>query len=271
MPSNTIITYSHLINQPTTTVAYSGQFDRYSFVGIASSSLQTVIMSANPEEAAASNNIVVTVPSAQTVVMSTGSGKAVVLPAPNDTEEKIRSFSELAVGWHYGSGHAPSQEMIATAIQWHRYLIRLGFTVTDAFPGANGEIMVTAYEGAHYMEVLLDTISTVSLIHERDGKEVRSLDQVTPDQAFHALGELAGEIWNTSGYFIQGISTVNMGSSRASPSRSMMTEPQSFNWPASLQPGPIFVRTYGNFIPTSGAIRLYSGSLTKPSSPRIAA
>jgi hypothetical protein len=209
--------------------------------------------------------------SAQTLVMSTATPRAVVWSAPNNTEEKIRSFSTLPVGWHYGSGRAPSPEMIATAIQWHRHLTGLGFTVIDAFPGINGEIMVTAYEGAHYVELLLDTISTVSLIHERDGKEVRSLDQVTPDQARRALGEFTGEIWNTSGYFIQSISTVNTASLRASRSRSMTTERPSSSWPVLLESGSASANTYENIIPTSGAIRLYSGSLTKPSSPRIAA
>jgi hypothetical protein len=196
-------------------------------------------------------------------------GQAAILPTSNSTEEKIRSFSMLAVGWHYGSGRAPSQETIATAIQWYKYLIRLGFTVTDSFPGRNGEIMVTAYEGPHYMEILLETTSTVSFLHERDGQEVRSLDHVTPDQVSHTLRELTGKIWNTSGYSIENISTVNAVSLRASHSRSTMTEPPSSTWGVSQ--GLPSANTYGSTIPTLGANRLYSGFLMKPSFQRIAA
>jgi hypothetical protein len=196
-------------------------------------------------------------------------GQTITLPPPNHTEEKIRSFSMLAVGWHYGSGRTPSREMIATAVQWHRYLISLGFTVTDAFPGRNGEIMVTAYEGPYYIEILLETTSTVSFLHERDGQEVRSLDHVTPDQVSHTLRELTGKIWNTSGYSIQNISTVNAVSLRASPLRSMTMEHPSSTWGVSK--GLLSANTCGNTIPTSGANRLYSGFLTKPSFQRIAA
>jgi hypothetical protein len=239
------VQYSNLIYGGSIIVGATGQFNQSSSIAMAT-------------------NVGGTSP---TIVNATG--QAVILPAPNNTEEKIRSFSALAVGWHYGTGLAPSQEMIATAIQWHRYLISLGFTVTDAFPGRNGEIMVTAYQGSHYIEILLESISTVSFLHERDGKEVRSLDQVTPDQVFRALGELAGEIWNTSGYSIQNISTVNVVSLRASPSRSMTTEHPSSTWGVSQ--GLPSASTYGNTIPTSGANRLYSGFLTKPSFQRNAA
>jgi hypothetical protein len=196
-----------------------------------------------------------------------------IISAPSSTErkteEKIRSFSALPAGWHFGSGHAPSQEMVATAIQWHRHLIRLGFTVTDAFPGTNGEIMITAYEGARYIEILLETISTISLIQESDGKEVRCLDQATPDQVFRALGEIAGEIWNTSGYSIQSISTVNSASLIASRSRPLTAEHLLSSWHVS---GTLAsAGTYENIILTSGETHRYSGSLTMPSSPRIAA
>jgi hypothetical protein len=229
----------------------------------------TIIVGGSAMEVTLAGNTAMGVTLAGNTTVVTWSATTSPASRLSGTEEKIRSFSTLPAGWHYGGGRAASPEMIATAIQWHRHLIGLGFTVTDAFPGAKGEIMVTAYEGAHYVELLLDTISTVSLIHERDGKEVRSLERVTPDQAFRALGELAGEIWNTSDYSIESISTVNAVSLRASPSRSMMTERPLSGWPVSLESASASI--YKDTIQASGAILLYSGFLTKPSYPRIAA
>jgi hypothetical protein len=193
-----------------------------------------------------------------------------VIPASNRTVDKIRSFSNLPNGWHFGAGHAPSFDMIAKALAWHDKLLRLGFVTTDAFPGMGGEIMVTGYEGPHYIEILLEADSTITLAYEKNGIEAQTLSGERADKISAALEAIAGGIWNTSGYFTQSISTANAMSSKVWPSKSMWTVPPSSKLPA-LDFEPISVTMSENFIPMSEANRPFFGFLTNASFPKIAA
>jgi hypothetical protein len=182
---------------------------------------------------------------------------------PNDITNKIRSFADLPEGWHFGAGRSPSAAMISKALAWNDKLRRLGFVATDAFPGANGEIMVTGYEGAHYVEILLEIDGTVSFVYERGGAEVICLDHAAPDKVSATIEGIAGKIWSTSDYFTQNILTANLTNLKASPSKYMTTGRQSYN---AIALGPVSANIYEHIIPTSGANLPFFGSLTKLSS-----
>jgi hypothetical protein len=185
----------------------------------------------------------------------------VVAPFIDGTANKIRSFANLAKGWHFGVGRAPASSTIASALAWHAQLVRLGFTTTDAFAGAEGEVMITAYEGVHYVELLIESLK-VSLIYERSGIEKRHLEHANTEQASKALDAIAGEIWNTSAYYTQHTSTAGAASSRAWRSKYMTMGRQSSNlhvWSESLS-----ATTCENFIAMSAANHRYFGSLTTP-------
>lgn len=193
----------------------------------------------------------------------------VVAPLFNRTTSKIRSFGSLPNGWHFGVGRAPTNEMVSKALAWHDELLRLGFVVTDAFPGTNGEIMVTGYEGLHYVEILLETDATISLVHERDGAEVTRLDHAMPSRVSETIKDIAGAIWSTSGYFTRNISTASAMSSKAWPSGSMTTARPSSTSSALLD--VVSATTSENIIPTSGANLQFFGYSTKPSFLKIPA
>lgn len=60
--------------------------------------------------------------------------------------EKVRTFSELKKGWHFGHEGQPFLcETIFEAAKFAEAMERQGFS-TDAFPGLNGEIRVTIYD-----------------------------------------------------------------------------------------------------------------------------
>jgi hypothetical protein len=118
------------------------------------------------------------------------------------TANKIRSFASLRLGWHYGSGVTPTDQMIDHALDWNNKLLSLGFSTTDAFPGVAGEILVTAYKDSHYVEILLDTNSTLSLTYEQNDCELQSIGPSTAVEIFSALQKIAVKLWSTSGSFI---------------------------------------------------------------------
>jgi hypothetical protein len=126
---------------------------------------------------------------------------SVELAASADTATKILSFGQLPVGWHYGEGGPINRNIINTAIAlfWQFFWPR--FTDTDAFPGVDGEIMVTAYEGNHYVEVIVEADGTMSLTHEFEDEEMCALERRTPEEVSHKLAEVVGEIWNTSAFY----------------------------------------------------------------------
>jgi hypothetical protein len=189
----------------------------------------------------------------------------------DSTAQKIRGFSNLSPGWHYGEGKAPSEAMIDAAIGWNSTLLSAGFSTTDAFPGTHGEVMITGYYGPHYIEILLETDFGVTLTYEINNQEKKYLERVAAAVAYAALQEIAGEIWNTSAYSIQSTLTVSSMSSKAWPSRTQVMEPQLFNEPALTPLELPSANILGGIIRMSEANLRFFGSSMSLRSPRIAA
>jgi hypothetical protein len=192
------------------------------------------------------------------------------VPMNRSTESKIRSFSTLQNGWHYGEGKAPSREMIDVAIGWNGVLNWLSFSNTDAFPGIDGEIMVTAYSGPHYIEILIETVG-ISVTYEKNGRELSSVERLGTGKAYAELLRIVGEICNTSAYSIPNISTVNLMSSKAWHSEILETEHPSFNIPASMRQDQQSARMSGVTIQMSAANLQSFWYSTKQTSRRIPA
>jgi len=105
----------------------------------------------------------------------------------NDTEQKIRDFYSLPVGWHYGDGIAPTSDMIAKAVQYEALYRLLGYPITDAFPGIDGEIMVTAYHGDYYVELTLEVDGLFRFACEAPGSGEVYEEGLLAFQAMHHL------------------------------------------------------------------------------------
>lgn len=64
---------------------------------------------------------------------------------PETTADKIRNFGSLPVGWHYGEGIPAPPIAIDLALRVEAMLRTTGYPETDAFPGGEGQILVTGY------------------------------------------------------------------------------------------------------------------------------
>jgi hypothetical protein len=125
------------------------------------------------------------------------------------TENKINSFANLPDGWDYGDGGSIPKHTRDTAIAWDRLLQTQGFIETDAFPGADGEIVVAVGIGEHYFEVIIEPDDTISLAYDFRRKQVSYRPNMTSMEAVQAILELTGQICGVSGYYTQINTTKN--------------------------------------------------------------
>ena len=95
------------------------------------------------------------------------------------TEQKIRAFASLPVGWQHGEGHPPSDSTIEHAIILNIYASDLGFKETNAFPGIEGEVQLLIYHERTTLEITLEIDDSVTFIHEQDDKEIESIENLT--------------------------------------------------------------------------------------------
>lgn len=192
--------------------------------------------------------------------------------ARNETIAKIQSFAKLPSGWHYGQGGSPSRQAISDAVVWSNILTGLGFSRTDAFPGASGEILITAYHGAHQIDIIVEADLTISLTHEyNDEERSAGVHHVSVQEAIQVLGKIVGEIWSTSDFYTPGTSTQTRINLPALPSEMEMAGLQSFGGTAWLRPGQLSANTSGDIILTSGESHPFFGFSTRRSSRRVAA
>lgn len=117
---------------------------------------------------------------------------------------KICEFETLKPGWCYGEGVCFSYKTIQHALEFAETLIKLGYSSTDAFPGTNGEVRITAYEGNLYLEFTFESETSVTFLVEENDIETQYFESLTPAQCIaHAKKYKPKErLWFSSGVFI---------------------------------------------------------------------
>ena len=95
------------------------------------------------------------------------------------TIEKIQSFHRLNDGWSFGEGAKFNPSILNKALQLAKTAHALSFQETDAFPGLNGEVMVTLYSGQDYWEFTIEPDESVTFVYERD-QETRVYEEGLP-------------------------------------------------------------------------------------------
>jgi hypothetical protein len=125
------------------------------------------------------------------------------LTLTKNTEQTISSFAGLPPGWDYGSGGPIETSVIEAAIEWSRFFGLQGFR-TDAFPGGEGEISVSASIADHYLEVIVEADLTISVAYDYQRKQVfyhlRKTDKEARAIVNDIMGQMSvvGQIWNAS-------------------------------------------------------------------------
>ncbi len=166
------------------------------------------------------------------------------------TVKKIERFRDLPRGWHYGRGVAADGTTIARAKDIFNQYAQMGFSVTDAFPGQDGEIMVTAYRNNYYVECIVQVDGTYSVVGEKDKDVIVEAERGTEGQTIAAIVQVAKHAWNIFGSYIPSTTMRNETSSKAWHSRilQMTGPPQYFYADAWTKPVVDGVATSGRTI-----------------------
>lgn len=192
---------------------------------------------------------------------------------PHVTESKIRGFEELGRDWYYGAEVPFDEAVIHRAIQLNQFAVNLGLFETDAFPGTEGEIIVTVYWRDEYLEFVLMPDDSLSITRESGDNEIYSLEGVDDNEARRRLSEFGADKWRLSGFSAQSTGTDEGDGSRVRHSRIQeITQESQSLMPLALPTTEIrYVSMFSSFIP--GSLRLLrssSGNLTPKSYQMVA-
>ena len=107
-----------------------------------------------------------------------------------NTAQKIDSFATYQPGWSFREGipFDKATLIIATAILQQG--IEHGFVTNDAFPGLDGEVMVTFYSGDYYHEFIIERTGNISYICEIDRCEVLSIDDLPMENIWDKVNKI---------------------------------------------------------------------------------
>lgn len=112
-----------------------------------------------------------------------------------DTEAKIESFSQYADGWCYGEGLSFSDEVRQAAIELNNTALLVGLLNTDAFPGPDGEILVSIYHNNINIDIYIFPNLVATFVKEENNTEVEREEEISLDEAEAKIIEFAENIW----------------------------------------------------------------------------
>jgi len=141
-------------------------------------------------------------------------------PRATRTELKLRSFSELPQGWHYGRGGPIASDVLELTARIYNDLLILGLSRTDVFPDPAGGVLLTAYQGSHYVGIDVGADLSLSLVHEDDDEECCHLHDANLREIKRALAKVADEIWGMFVSSTQSFGRPIVGASVMSPTES---------------------------------------------------
>lgn len=147
-----------------------------------------------------------------------------------DTRAKILSFSELEQGWHFGDGSPLNNVIIQKALDLLDLLISSGFGRTNAFPGTNGDLIVTAYFWDYYLEFTIESNEALSFILEENDNELEYEEGLPFNDGSRLINSFWEKIWNAFGSSNTYTGTATLTDSKAVHSRilALLEESPSF-------------------------------------------
>jgi len=126
----------------------------------------------------------------------------------NNAIEKLKSFSGLRDGWHFGEGFSPTDDTIRMAAVFIERA-SLALMKTDVFPGAYGEIQVSIYFKNYYLEFIIELSGNVTFVLERDDIELKYIEDLSFNSALEELSAFRKQLCNYSSGLSTQITSIN--------------------------------------------------------------
>jgi hypothetical protein len=115
---------------------------------------------------------------------------------PSETAAKILSFAFLPSGWDYGEGGPIPQLIIDDALAWERFFDLRGWD-TNAGPGPDREIAVSARRGSSRIEVVIESDRTLTVVYDSEGTRISYKPRISAQEAHKLILEIV-EPWSAS-------------------------------------------------------------------------
>ena len=148
------------------------------------------------------------------------------MPTLNETRGKLIGFAFLHEGWHFNEGGPARESTLKTASILLGDLEDAGFTHTDAFPGVDGSVMISAYGMADSYDFSIRPSGAITVTHERGDEEIFYQEKMKEGEVREKIKEFGLSTCHTPDYLISGTTiAVTTGDLRATPFRIQKTNP----------------------------------------------
>jgi hypothetical protein len=199
----------------------------------------------------------------------------------HNTLIKLAEFEVLKQGWCYGEGVLIEKPIIKLAEKLFYNLFEQGVAKTDAFPGLDGEVRITGYEGLHYLEFTIENDGSITYLYELDDQEQDYLEGLSLSDAITKARETISSIKSCQlllDPYIKNIGTPKSGAFKVLLSDLPVMEGfQSFATNALFKPAHASASTQQHITKASPtiprsigySINPYSQIITKSSKPQV--
>ncbi len=169
----------------------------------------------------------------------------------NEIRGKLIGFAYLSNGWHYNQGVPAKEHTLKTALMLLSGLEEAGFHYTDAYPGIDGSVMISAYDLPDSYDFNVKPSGLITVAHDRESDDLFYQEGMTVDGALGKIKDFGASKCHTSDYLISGTTTAGSTDDlKATPSRTQKTA-QEFPSLTSIAPDvnpAVFVNTLPTFI-----------------------
>lgn len=120
------------------------------------------------------------------------------MPTLNQTRGKLVGFAFLPPGWNFNKG-VPAKELpLKIALALLDALDEAGFHYTDAYPGIDGGIMLSAYSLPDYYDFNIKPSGSITVEHGQGDKELFYQPTMAAKDVYDQIKEFALQKWHTS-------------------------------------------------------------------------
>ncbi len=110
--------------------------------------------------------------------------------------DKIRSFSELPDGWHYGEGRGATEQAQEMAKMICSQLPEFGIDI-KLFPGIYGGITIFGCRDSHFFEIFCSEDGLIDILHEFEGNTLSEQDDKSLGEAIQYLRD---QLWDAESW-----------------------------------------------------------------------
>jgi len=104
-----------------------------------------------------------------------------------DTIRKLHSFRKLEVGWRFGYGGPPSDDLISRVERYLQKAAAWGIEVSDVFTGSDREILVGFYRGNDDIEITFEADGRVTLAEDKNGNQVDFVENISEADIYRRI------------------------------------------------------------------------------------